>query len=239
MEQNKFQINQINVYLLIFIPSTITSKQFEPIVRCLNVYQELSDAILSQNSNIMKCSILDQIDFYYLSQSYPSVNYYMKIKESHYDVDIFVDFYLIGEYINKPINILLDNSLIDQYSVFNDNSVPFCNNLNLAFSLESTYAFSLGIRNIQIIPRQCHESCVGPEKNQCQTCFVCAQLNTKTNECKCLSITPQLSLQVNQFIRKCEVNEYFDGALGICAQDYKMEQFHYIFGVLMISQDGQ
>lgn len=37
----------------------------------------------------------------------------MRIIESHYAVDIFVDFYLIGDFVDKPINILLDNILID------------------------------------------------------------------------------------------------------------------------------
>ncbi|CAD8077274.1 unnamed protein product [Paramecium primaurelia] len=219
-------------------------------MNALKVYQELSDLSLIQSSNIMKCSILNKIDYYYLSQSQPSVNYQMRISESHYAVDIFVDFYLIGEFIDKPINILLDNILIDQYSVKNDNSVPFCDiqptqvstyfktyihyqqDLNLAFQLENSNGFSLGIRNIQIIPKLCHESCtqcVGPQKDQCRSCYIGAQLSKKTNECKCPSITPYLSVQQNQCLKKCEVSEYFNQNLDMCIYDDKIEQVSQYF----------
>ncbi|CAD8085025.1 unnamed protein product [Paramecium sonneborni] len=214
------------------------------------VYQELSEVQLNQSSNIMRCTLLNKIDFYYLSQIQPNVNYEFKILESHFAVDIFVDFYLRGDYINKSINIILDGILIDQYSVQNDHSVPFCDdnqiqantyfktythyqqNLNLAFQLENSINFSLGIRNIQIIPKQCHESCsqcVGPEKNQCRSCFIGAQLSKKTNECKCPSIIPYLSLNQNQCINKCELNEYFDEILDMCVLDDKQEQINQYF----------
>ncbi|CAD8172734.1 unnamed protein product [Paramecium octaurelia] len=223
------------------------------ILACMNalkVYQELSDPSLTQSSKIMRCSILSEIDYYYLSQTQPSVNYQMSIAESHYAVDIFVDFYLIGEFVDKPINILLDNILIDSYSVRYDYSVPFCDtkptqvityfksyihyqqDLNLAFQLENSIGFSLGIRNIQVIPKLCHESCtqcVGPQKNQCRSCYIGAQLSKKTNECKCPSTSLYLSVQQNQCIRKCEVSEYFDQNLDRCIFDDKMEQVSQYF----------
>ncbi|CAK61250.1 unnamed protein product (macronuclear) [Paramecium tetraurelia] len=234
--------------MLFFLISNLLAHTFAQIV-----YEELSEPSLSElfQTNVKQCSLQDKIDFYYIDQQQPNLNFQFKINEPHFAVEIYVDFYLLGEYTEKNVNIYLDTILIDQYqkqykypSPFCDDSVDseivtystsyshFQQDLNLLIQLENTTDFILGVRNIQIVPKLCHESCtqcVGPKENQCRSCAIGTQLNRKTNQCVCPPDLPYFSIVQNQCLSKCDVSEYYDASSNKCALDKNIEQMQLFF----------
>ncbi|CAD8109899.1 unnamed protein product [Paramecium primaurelia] len=234
--------------MLNFLISNLIACTFAQIV-----YEELNEVQLSQlfQTNVKQCSVLDKIDFYFIDQEQPNLNFQFKITEPHYAVEIYVDFYLIGDYTEQNVNIYLDNILIDQYQKLNKYPSPFCDNqvdtemvtyfttyshfqqdLNLIIQLENTSKFTLGIRNIQIVPKICHESCtqcVGPKENNCRSCELGVQLNRKTNQCVCPSTQPYFSINMNQCLTKCDISEYYDKQSNKCLIDKNIEQMQTFF----------